>query len=51
MAYNTSIQPTTGLLLFYLMFGQQAHIPVDVMYGSPVVEAHLILMPRNLKNH
>ena len=37
MAYNTSVQPTTGFKPFYLMFGWQACIPVDVMFGSSPV--------------
>ena len=34
LAYNTSLQPTTGYTPFYLMYGRQAHLPVDLMYGS-----------------
>jgi len=35
LAYNTSVQPTTGFTPFFLMYGRQARLPVDIMYGSP----------------
>ena len=34
MAYNTSIQPTTGYLLFILMFGGKARLPIDTVYRT-----------------
>ena len=35
MVYNTSVHPTTGFTPFYLMFGRQAKLPVELMYGTP----------------
>ena len=32
LAYNSSIQATTGYTPFFLMFGREAHLPLDLMY-------------------
>ena len=34
LAYNTCTLPTTGETPFFLMYGRQARLPVDLMYGT-----------------
>jgi len=37
-AYNTSEQVSTGFTPFYMMFGRQARIPLDIMFDTLVAE-------------
>ena len=38
LAYNSSVHALTGFSPFFLMFGQQVKLPVDLMYGSSKIE-------------
>ena len=35
LVYNTSTHATTGFSPSFLMFGRQAKLPVEIMYGTP----------------
>ena len=42
LAYNTSVNPTTGYSPFFLMFGRQVCMPVAIMYGSPIQQETMV---------
>ena len=51
LAYNSSVHASTGFSPFFLMFGRQVKLPVDLMYGTTLgKESAVMEYVKNLKD-
>ena len=51
LAYNSSTHSSTGFRTFFLMFGREVKLPIDLMYGSnPIEQATLPEYVQKLKD-
>jgi len=44
-AYRTSVQESTGFTPFFLMFGREATLPADIVYGPPPMDTEQLVVP------
>ena len=49
MAYNKSVQASTGYSLFFLMFGRKAQLPIDIICDTPRDVSTLPVFVQNLQ--
>ena len=42
MVYKTSVHSSTGYTLYYLLFGHEARLPLDLMYGTRKPQPQLV---------
>ena len=50
-AYNCTVSPVTGFSLYFLMFGRNLKLPLDIDLGIPAIEQELLTQQNLLKNY